>query len=147
MQSRRPKFLHYFSRRTGSNFMGGDVDTLMDLDYLEEPQLTFRLNNNLFTVPSYLNWVSNKPRPPEMEPITSGESSISSRRGTGRRSSLNRLTGDGNMDLASQRLLFNEVDPKGQPAPSFSDMNSPTEGGWAAITSVASQGHKTSFLL
>ncbi|VDL21954.1 unnamed protein product [Hymenolepis diminuta] len=124
--------------------MSGDVDTLMDLDYLEEPQLTFRVNNNLFTVPSYLNWVSNKPRPPDMEPIISGESSISSRRGTGKRSSLSRLSENGNMDLATQRLLFNEVDPKGRPPPSASVTNSPTDGGWAAITSVAGQGHKTS---
>lgn len=74
----------------------------------------------------------------------SGESSISSRRGTGKRSSLSRLSENGNMDLATQRLLFNEVDPKGRPPPSASDTNSPTDGGWAAITSVAGQGHKTS---
>ncbi|KAM7536450.1 hypothetical protein Aperf_G00000085735 [Anoplocephala perfoliata] len=124
--------------------MGGDVDTLMDLDYLEEPQLTFRVNDNLFTVPSYLNWVSNKPRPPDMEPITSGESSLSSRRGTGKRSSLNRIIGNGNMDLATQRLLFNEVDPKGRPPPVSCEANSPMDGGWAVLTSVAGQGHKTS---
>ncbi|KAL5106316.1 hypothetical protein TcWFU_007085 [Taenia crassiceps] len=124
--------------------MGGDVDTLMDLDYLEEPQLTFRINENLFTVPSYLNWVSNKPRPQEPEPLTSGESSISSRRGNAKRSSLGRMAGNGTMDLATQRLLFKEVDPKGRPPPVACKASTPTDGGWAAVTSVAGQGHKIS---
>ncbi|KAH9282259.1 hypothetical protein ECG_05352 [Echinococcus granulosus] len=140
----RPKFLHYFSRRNGASFVGGDVDTLMDLDYLEEPQLTFRINENLFTVPSYLNWVSNKPRPLEPEPITSGESSISSHRGAAKRSSLSRVFGNGTMDLATQQLLFKEVDPMGRPPPVASKANTTTDGGLAAVTSVAGQGHKIS---
>lgn len=48
------------------------------------------------------------------------------------------------MDLATQRLLFNEVDPKGRPPPVSSEADSPTDGGWTALTSVAGQGHKTS---
>ncbi|EUB60547.1 hypothetical protein EGR_04566 [Echinococcus granulosus] len=113
-------------------------------DYLEEPQLTFRINENLFTVPSYLNWVSNKPRPLEPEPITSGESSISSHRGAAKRSSLSRVFGNGTMDLATQQLLFKEVDPMGRPPPVASKANTTTDGGLAAVTSVAGQGHKIS---
>ncbi|VDM24821.1 unnamed protein product, partial [Hydatigera taeniaeformis] len=71
--------------------------------------------------------VSNKPRPHEPEPLTSGESSISSRRGTTKRSSLSRLTGNGTMDLATQRLLFKEVDPKGRPPPADYEANAPAD--------------------
>lgn len=48
------------------------------------------------------------------------------------------------MDLATQRLLFNEVDPKGRPPPAPTEAESPTDGAWAAITSVSGQGRKTS---
>lgn len=48
------------------------------------------------------------------------------------------------MDLATQRLLFKEVDPKGRPPPVAYETNAPTDGGWAAVTSVAGQGHKIS---
>lgn len=89
--------------------------------------------------------ISNKPKPPELDPVNSGESSISSRRGTGKRSSLSRLVGNGNMDLATQRLLFNEVDPKGRPPPPLhTEPNSPTNGQWTAVTSIAGEGQKTS---
>ncbi|VDD82709.1 unnamed protein product, partial [Mesocestoides corti] len=118
-------------------------------DYLEEPQLTFRINETPFTVSSYLNWVSNKPRPLDEETANSANSSISSRRGTSKRSSLSRLAGIGGhsslgpVDIASQKLLFNAADPKSKPPPQAYD-TSPTDGSWAALASVAEQGHKTS---
>uniref|UniRef100_A0A5K3F9N1 AGC-kinase C-terminal domain-containing protein n=1 Tax=Mesocestoides corti TaxID=53468 RepID=A0A5K3F9N1_MESCO len=145
----KPKFLQYFYWHQSTDFTASDVDTLMDLDYLEEPQLTFRINETPFTVSSYLNWVSNKPRPLDEETANSANSSISSRRGTSKRSSLSRLAGIGGhsslgpVDIASQKLLFNAADPKSKPPPQAYD-TSPTDGSWAALASVAEQGHKTS---
>uniref|UniRef100_A0A0X3PAN2 Uncharacterized protein n=1 Tax=Schistocephalus solidus TaxID=70667 RepID=A0A0X3PAN2_SCHSO len=158
----RPKFLRYFTHRNDPPILSGDSDTLMDLDFLEEPQLAFRINERPFTVSSYLNWVSNKPR--TILPIndrSSAESSVSSRRGAGVRSSLSRIMsagmrtysppsvpGENSSSDATERLLFKEVDPKGRPPPAqiASSPSSPPEhnGNWAAVTSVSGREHKTS---